>query len=688
MCGTATVFFIGLITITQSVNAGHGDMEELLVSAKKDTREFALGDTVDIGADSGQLLRKVPGANLNSNGPLTGIAQYRGMYGSRISTHVDGSVLSSGGPNWMDPPLSYAPAAMLESLVVYRGIAPVSAGQETIGGVINATTWSGDFTDGELEISGRMRGGAQSVRDAYLFSGGVVVANDKHRLKVSGFSEKGDDAKFNDGKILPTEYERQRFDIGYGFKHKQHTLQLDYGRNDTGDSGTPALPMDIQYIDSDLFRARYNFHGDQYEVNAKVYYSDIGHGMTNFHLRQAPANDAMWRRNIATGENIGFSLAADTRGWKFGIDGHREEHESNIDNPNNAMFFVENFNKAERQVIGIFAERQQSLADDWLLELGLRYNNVSMDADVVNGTPAMTMPPAAMLRDNFNAADRSATDHNIDWVAKIYYQASSAMRLYGGLSRKSRSPSYQEKYLWLPLEATAGLADMRTYTGNLALEEEVAHEIELGFDWSQNGLSFSPRIYYRDINDYIQGTGSSNMPAIMFVNMMNMMNGTSNAVPLEFNNVDATIYGFDADWRYNINDQWSMDGVLSYVRGERDDINDNLYRISPLNALIALNYNSGKWGGTLETRLYDSQNKVSESNTEKTTDSYALLNLQAYWNVSNSIKLGLSVENITDEDYSDHLGGYNRVRGNPDIAVGSRLPGYGRNFSARVDYHW
>lgn len=688
MCRRATILLIGLFTITQSAYASHDDMEELLVSAKKDTREFELTDTVDIGADSGKLLRRAPGANLNSNGPLTGIAQYRGMYGSRISTHVDGAVLSAGGPNWMDPPLSYAPAAMLESLLVYRGIAPVSAGQETIGGAINATTWSGDFTDGGMEITGRVRGGVESISEGYLLSGGVVVANSQHRLKLSGFRETGNDAEFHDDKVLPTEYERQRFDIGYGFRFKDHTLQLDYGRNDTGDSGTPALPMDIQYIDSDLFRLRYDFHGNQYAVNARLYYSDIDHGMSNFHLRQAPANRALWRRNIASGENIGFSLMADIQGWKFGIDGHDEKHNSNIDNPNNALFFVDNFNNAKRQITGVFAERQQTLGDDYLLELGLRYNNVAMDADVVNDTPAILIPPATLLRDRFNAADRSFTDHNIDWVAKLYYQATSAMRLYSGLSRKSRSPSYQERYLWLPLEATAGLADMRTYTGNLEIEKEIAHELELGFDWSHKTLSFSPRIFYRDVNNYIQGTASTDMSAVMFVNMMNAMNATNNAGPLQFNNVDATLYGFDADWRFSINDQWSVDGVLSYVRGKREDINDNLYRISPLNTLVALHYNSVNWGASLETRLYDSQNKVSASNSEQATDAYALLNLQAYWNVAATIKLGLSIENITDEDYNDHLGGYNRVRGNPDIAVGSRLPGYGRNFSARIDYHW
>ena len=36
----------------------------------------------------------------------------------------------------------------------------------------------------------------------------------------------------------------------------------------------------------------------------------------------------------------------------------------------------------------------------------------------------------------------------------------------------------------------------------------------------------------------------------------------------------------------------------------------------------------------------------------------------------------------------DHLGGVNRVRGNVDIAVGERLPGYGRNFFANLDYRW
>ena len=67
-----------------------------------------------------------------------------------------------------------------------------------------------------------------------------------------------------------------------------------------------------------------------------------------------------------------------------------------------------------------------------------------------------------MLRDNFNGADRSKTDDNVDWVAKIYYHAADGLRYYAGGSRKTRSPSYQERYLWLPLQSTGGLADGKT----------------------------------------------------------------------------------------------------------------------------------------------------------------------------------------------------------------------------------
>jgi iron complex outermembrane receptor protein len=664
-------------------------VEEVVVVAEQDTRTFELAETVDVVPDSAALLKRVVGANVVSNGPLTGIAQYRGMSRFRINTQVNGAVISAGGPNWMDPPLSYAPAAHLESLEVFRGIASVGAGQETIGGVIKANTWRGEFADADVTTSGRVRSGSQSVNGGSLLSVAASLANERHLLSASGLTEKGDDAEFAGGEILPTEYDRDRFDVGYGFRNGGHTVRIDYGRNETGDAGTPALPMDIGYIDSDLVSLSWDYAHNGLAVRSKFHASDIEHGMTNYHLRTAPMQEAMWRRNVATGENRGFAVSATFGSWGVGVDGHEEVHNSDIDNPANPMFFVTNFNDAQRRIVGVYVERQAMLRDGWLLDMGIRFNHVSMDADPVNATPAMMgMAPAVDLRDAFNGADRSRSDENVDWVVKSSFPVSDRIAYYAGVSRKTRSPAYQERYLWLPMQATAGLADGRTYTGNLDLEPEVAHEVEFGFDWHSERLSVAPRVFYRDVADYIQGTASTNTSALMFVQMMNGMGGMSNAAPLEFSNVDATFSGLDVDWRYAIDDRWSLHGAINYVRGERDDVSDDLYRVAPLNGFVAATYARDRWSITLESFVNDGQRDVSATNSESETAGYALFHVRGHWQMTEGLKLGFGVDNLADREYVDHLAGVNRVRGNPDIRAGERLPGYGRSVFARLDFSW
>ena len=158
-------------------------------------------------------------------------------------------------------------------------------------------------------------------------------------------------------------------------------------------------------------------------------------------------------------------------------------------------------------------------------------------------------------------------------------------------------------------------------------------------------------------------------------------------LPLQFNNVDARFWGFDMDWHYSIDENWSLNGLVNYVRGERDDIDDDLYRIAPPNTSLELVYDGQGWGAGVEGVYYDEQDKVSETNREQETDSYGLVHAQAWWNITNRLRIAAGADNLFDEDYEDHLAGYNRVR-NEDIAMGARLPGYGRNMFVRMDYSW
>lgn len=682
-------------------------VREILVVGVQDTHTVVTDDTLISPADTAQMLRKMPGANINKNGELTGIAQYRGMFGDRISVAVDGAQISGAGPNAMDAPLSYAPVALLESLTINRGIAPVSAAQESIGGFIQAKTYSGDFGNGDdFELSGRTYFGAQSVNDGVVASGFFSAANRNHLFRAFAMNENAGDLDFPGGQILPSEYERERFDVGYGFRSGDHEFSIDIARNNTGDAGTPALPMDILSIDSDLFRSRYSYSADAFNVNLEVFGSDNEHWMTNFHLRRPPQDNMMspgtmrHRQTYAASENLGFALKleryADNGTWLYGIDGHFTDHDATVTNPNVAAFYLDNFNGSTRDVLGVFAERSISLTDSVGLVAGIRYNRVSMDSgeiganmnpmNMMMGMPVMMNNLASTLANQFNSSQRSQTDNNLDWFARFSIDGNNGLTWYAGAARKTRSPAYQERYLWTPMESTGGMADGKTYVGNVDLDPEVAHELELGFDWEGQNFSLYPRFFYKDVSDFIQGTPATNGIVNQLARMMSNM-GMGAIDPLQFNNTEATFYGFDVEADMKLTDNLTLRAVASVVRGRRDDINDDLYRVSPDNVILALDYRANNWLVALESITYADQDRIAVTNLEQATDGYSLVNLSARVDFAAGAELRLGVENVLDEEYFDHLAAYNRAF-NPDIASRARLPGLGRNFYSRLMWYF
>jgi iron complex outermembrane receptor protein len=632
--------------------------------------------TPDTTPDTAAVLKRAPGANANRNGPLTGIAQYRGMYGHRINALVDGMQINSGGPNGMDPPLSYIPRARLGSLDIIRGIAPVSSGIETIGGTMVAKSKHGDFATGtELSPQIDVTTGGASADSSSFFDAMGTLASRQHRLDIYGTRERGSNYKFGNGKVKPSRFERNNVGTGYGYRTGAHEFSLEVRRNETDPTGTPSLPMDIIDINTTLTKGEYRGKLLGHAVHGKLYWSDVNHKMSNYELRQPPMN--MTRLNNASSNGIGYRLDAD---FTFaggtllvGADGHLGNHDSIVVDPvNNTGFRVDNFNDVDRNLYGVFTEWNSMLAGDWELYLGLRYNRVDMDAGQVSSTIMM----ANALQNRFNAANRSKTDNNIDLLARLAYVITSGFKVQAEAGRKTRSPSYQERYLWLPIEATNGLADGNVYVGDIDLDPEVAYEVGLGIDWQSTQFHIEPRLFYRYVDNYIQGVPATD-PLVTALR----------PDALQFANVDASFYGADAPWGFTINRNWSLDGVVSYVRGKRDDISDDLYRIAPLNGRATLTYQRDEWWASVEGVAYARQHKVSKTNNESKSKSYELLNLNAGTQAYRGVTLTVGIENVFDKNYADHLSGINRVSGT-DVPVGERVPGHGRNYLASIQWRY
>ena len=380
----------------------------------------------------------------------------------------------------------------------------------------------------------------------------------------------------------------------------------------------------------------------------------------------------------------------------IGTDGYFSTHDSVITNPNNAMFEVVNFNNVIDDRYGVFVEWKNQF-DQTLVQLGVRAKRAEANADEVSTSmammqmaPNMPMDPAmhnmsmmaGNLMDKFNNADRKIADNNTDVALSTQTQLSAATSLYIGVGIKNRAPSYQERYLWMPMEATGGLADGHTYIGDINLKSETAYQTDIGITYQTDKMMFAPHVFYQNIDDYIQGTPltMADMNASM---MANMMAGDTN--PLKFTNVDAKLYGLDVNWYVNLGDSFQVSGIASYVKGERKDIDDNLYRIAPLNGQFTLSYFNAYLITNLTAVVVSAQDDVSLTNGEQTTAGYGLVNLDVEYFVNSDFTLRAGVDNVLDREYQNHLGGYNRVKG-VETPVMTRLPSEGLSAWAEVTY--
>ena len=636
------------------------------------------------GADITLLAARTPGGARIANGEISGQMQYRGLFGERLNLRVDGQRFASGGPNLMDPAFHYAPAPLVASLVIDRGVSPVSKGPGLAGGADAVFKRVGFAESGETEFRYDAVASWSSVNDGVSGGGVAGVASDDWRVNFLGAYEEGDDVEFKNGVIGGSSFKRAVYGASAGVRVFGGELSFDLRRHDTGPSGNPPFPMDIRFFNSDFARLSYEGPVGAAILRLALDYIDVEHAMNNFDLRPAPA-PMMLREALADASTrrAEGSLEFDAFGGKLKLGGDLEEvrHDMKIVNPANAGFFVKAYPDIEQQRFGGFAEWRGG-AGPVESEIGVRIDRHEYEAGVTRFGSALPMGPA-MLANAFNNSDRSASDTTVDAVLRVWTQPAGGFIWRATLARKTQLPGYIQRFGWLPLNASGGLADGNIYVGDFNLQPEKALIAEIGFDYASDVFYARPTIYLRRIDDYIQGVPFDATPGVAdtIIEMVSTMNG--DPTPLRWANVDARLYGFDMDAGFKIAGPLRIDGVFNYVRGERRDIDDDLYRIAAPSATLGLSWDASRWSATFEARGVADQNKVSLTNGETPSDGYVVLSFYGDVEITDGVRLSAGVENIADKVYRDHLAGYNR-NGFGDVAVGERVPGSGRSVFVRL----
>ena len=632
--------------------------------------------------DTASIVRHLPGAAIVRNGSQTGILQLRGLSGDRVAVRVDGMTITPACPNHMDPPLHYAHSSGGDRIELMAGISPVSAGGDHIGGALLVKSAEPRFSgDGSVLTKGALGASFLGNQDATQLKADLSAAGENAFLQYRGSAATADDLRYPGGTVSASGYDTTSHDLTGAWRTAGGFLAVDAGFSATRDSGTPALPMDM--IKDDAWRVGLS----QNEAFAwgtlenRLYVHEIDHLMDNFTLRPVMP-DAMAMESPAASRDYGWradvALPRGENTLRTGIDLHRNEFEAEqvavagMMAGNRRDTFADN----TRSRCGAYVEWEQKHSAAWSSRFGLRGDVVTSDAGAVKNA---ILPPPGPMRDailadqaRFNAADRSFTDVLPAATAALHFEPDAQTGIELAVALKSRAPSLVERYLWTPLNASAGLADGRTYLGSLGLDPETSLQVALAITREGETWHVGITPFYQSVDDYIQG-----MP----------INRMANGQPvLQYDNIDrAEWYGFELTGGWRINEAFTLDGTISHVRGRNPETGDDLYRIAPLHGMFDLAYGHASWEAHLEWIWADSQNRVSDLQNEQTTPGYGILNLRVAKTFADSVRVEAGLENLLDKRYADHLGGVNRVAGG-DLPVGQRIPSAAR--FAYVSLNW
>lgn len=651
-----------------------------LPSAASVDRDDARNDSV---RDSAAMIESVPGAAVVRNGAQTGILQLRGLSQDRVKIRIDGMEISPACPNHMDPPMHYISPADIEAIQVTAGLTSVVQGGDSIAGTVTANTKGLRYsTSGGFEFSGRAKAGYSGANSGHESNLSFNLGGSGAALRYSGDTLQGGDLKYAGGTARLTGYDSVRHQLEGGIKAGDGEAGVSFGQHRSKDVGTPALGMDMIKDDAHSVRVgyngRFNFGSGTSNiagsVEARIYQHKIDHEMNNFTLRTyTPAAQRM--KAPATSDDngfvLGFTLPKGADIFRVGVDGHNNDFNVYQQSLGSGMIrdLVPN---ASRDRQGIYAELEAKPDPTWRTVLGLRHETVSTSASTV----ARSMGAGdAAERDAFNLASRDKTDRNWDLTATARHTVGSALAWEFGIARKIRSPSLIERYLWKP-SSTYGSADGQNYLGKIDLKPEVSNQLAVSADWQQGGAYVKPTFFYNRVNDYIQGVAARS---------------AANVAVLQFSNIRAQLHGIDGAFGYQLDGAWKLDGILSYVRGENRDNNDNLYRIAPLRMTLALEYNSGPWNAAVEGKGAARQTHVSAYNAETETGGWGILNLRAAYRFGKLAKVSVGIENLFDKFYADHLSGKNTVNNaalGGGLAIGQRVPNAGRFAYVSAEYSW
>lgn len=234
--------------------------------------------------------------------------------------------------------------------------------------------------------------------------------------------------------------------------------------------------------------------------------------------------------------------------------------------------------------------------------------------------------------------------------------ADGAGTWYAGLGHAQRFPDYWELMR----------ANPATGESFQSLKPEKTTQLDLGVLWSTGPVSGSVSAFYGKVQD---------MVLLRWVPVVGVRN------------VDATVYGFEAEgvWRFARN--WNANATLAWVRGENDSEHVDLAQQPPLEARLGVGYDDTVFSAGAMLRVVADQERydigsggiVANGYDLGRTPGFAVFSLNGGWRASKTVLLTAGIDNLFDRSYAEHLSRSGMAISGYDTPTGERILEPGRN---------
>lgn len=584
--------------------------------------------------DGGGYLKNIPGFSATRKGGTGGDPTFRGLGASRLNILMDGTYLLGGCGGRMDPPTTYIFPESYDRITVLKGPESVLYGGGNIAGTVLFDRLTPRFDKPGVRVNSSILWGSSGRNDEFL---DVTGGDTKTFVRIIRTRSHADDYSDGSGNKIHSLYTRDSLTGILGFTPDSNT-RYEFAA-DT--SYAQAAYADRSMDGSKFDRTDYSFTFNKQnispqinEINFKWYHNYIDHVMDNYTLRTSSMPMAMNPDRTTNGARFTVDLTLNPSTTStLGLDYQQNKHTSRSGGTDYAAY--PRIPDMTFKNLGLFGDFHHSIDADSRLIGGLRADFLQVNNDK-NGASADDTTYGAFLC-------YEQDQHHIPATTYI------------GLGHAERPADWWERN--------------RVFD----LKPEKNTQLDTGILCQRGKVKYNVSLFYSKIKDFILIQSTATPSAA---------------------NIDATLYGSEADLTYTLSANWTATATLAVTHGNNDSYNRPLPQIAPLEATLGLTYNKDKltagllWRGVASQTRYDKGNGSIIGTDLGPSAGFGILSANLSYRANKRVVISAGVDNIFNKDYAEFISKNGVAITSLGFPATYRINEPGRTFWIKTSYNF